>query len=198
MTRLELQYDILQRLSQNSDDSQLEIREIDHWINLMRANLLTDWIKKNGEIPAIAIKQYDCVALSRVYIDCERCYEHVVDLPVEVLSLPDDGGVTNIYAQGGRTIEPAGSKGRARLMYRSRFGPKEAWYRQGNKINLIGHFMKDSKFRLELVPRNHDVWGEDEEYPAPADIISQIQNLVTEIGITPIKLPEDIHNDGKG
>lgn len=197
MTREKLKYDVLMRLNQNSDDSKFNIKAIDQWIDALRAQLLHEWIIQMGEIPNAAKKIVPCVSLKKVWDECDRCYYYILIHNVDVMSLSNDGGILNVIGQGGRLLEGMNGLGNYSILKNTRYSSKESWYSTDNTIYLRGTFADDAKFKVEIVPASHTAWGEDEEYPAPVQMINQILALATQIGLGQIQLPDDILNDGK-
>lgn len=198
MTNAEMTYDVLLRLNQNSDDSEIGYRQVIHWLSLARNESVKRYLEKNGhEIPPGMLTKRECVAMTKG-VDCHGCIEYTITLPFEVMDLPSDSGVYAVVRPGRKELVRQGSSGMSSMLSKSRFNDESGWYRVGNEIKLIGSYPESMTFDLLLVAASVGDLEETDQFPAPSDLLLEIAEGAEKIGRRELGGVWDDTNDGGG
>ena len=198
MTVAHAVYDILLRLGKQSDDADIEYRQVAQWLTTARAEVVKDYLDKSGEeIPPSMIKEYTCVCIEEDQLDCIDCNRTIVNLPISPMNLRSDLGVYQVSRVGGEVISRKGSAGLSNLLSKSRFGKIDSWFRIEDKLFLEGAYPSTMKVNVLIVPGDLGELPEDAEFPAPDELMFSILNMAEKVGRRELGTVVDINNDGK-
>jgi len=198
MTNERAVYDLYARLGKNSDDNDLPYQLVAQWLSTARANVIIDRLIRNGnEIsPSMTIKK-ECASIS-THQECNGCPTKYVELPVQVLDLPNDIGVYDVRRSGGLPIDRFGSFSNYTILQGSpQYIPKHGYYRDGNKIMLIGNYPETQKITITYVPYDIVELDRKDRFPVDTTIVATVMDIATKIGAQQLGIPIDINNDGK-
>jgi len=180
----ELISDIELRLTKGniSDDFNIDKRQINHWIKIVRSGLIKQEVMQNGTLGIEGyITFFPCRDIDEEDTDCQ-CkdpFRYVVKLPSTIIALPGDIGVYRVELQSGEPIN------RIRITDQSRF--KNLKFRGGDE---------NGKVNLYLVVENTSILDPNEEFPLDTSTLPTLLDMVEQIGRRELQLPEDVSNDG--
>jgi hypothetical protein len=191
-----------------SDDQPVWWPQLRQWLFIARNEILSAWISKFIDIPALVIKEYNCLlveadqpeticgCLARYYIPLPTVVTELGDtLPVEVMSLDRNMGIVDVFIGEGR-IERAVTRSEARMLLDQ--GADELFYPVGSRIYLLGgSYPAMTRAHLALIPASAEAFADDDPFPAPAEIHKSILDAAEEIGSRQIGKPQDITNDAQ-
>lgn len=191
-------YDIILRLNQNSDDREIDYRQVAHWLSLARDKEMRQYLNENGnEVPPSMLTERECVALNKGE-DCHGCTEYTIDLPFGVMDVRDDIGVYQVLRPGGKPLTRRSSAGISSMLANSRFNDKTGWYRVGNQLTLTGSFPEGMTFTLLLIAASVGDLEETDDFPAPSELLLVISEEAEMIGRRMLSGVYDYSNDGAG
>jgi len=196
MTKGKFISDLRLRLGGNSDDFDIDDRQIALWLDQARALVVKQSMMTNGgEISPSLFVTYECVPVSRQKSSCADCYTYTLDLPATVLDLQDDSGI-NVFRPGGKSLDRRQSAAMSSLIQASGYAENVYWYRVGQSVRVEGRFPENIKFDVFIVPSDTGSVGDSDNYPIPSDLAMQILEMAEQIGRRQIGTPLDVANDG--
>lgn len=197
MTINEAISDIELRLGQVSNDAKIPRKQIKHWLNIVRADLLKDELT-SGDIDPSLLTPFYCQPVTRKLSDCDDCEERfVVALPAKPMSVTGDLGVYSIQRPGGKLIPRLESQGMASLLTNSPWN-EGGWYRVGDEIEFEKVKIPSSiKLTLKLIVADISSIDESKSLPIPSHLESDLLNAVELIGRRELGVPIDPLANGK-
>jgi hypothetical protein len=150
--------------------------------------------------------EYDSSLWTKYVLDViDNGTEKYVQLPTLPIALPINFGIQAVY-----TIDS--NRGTPRMFQRGNFGKasvsarlpwaRPLFVRSGDKLYLYNS-RSINRVNVVMVGGDQDVSFDangnlvDIQYPAPMDALMEIQNMVVQILLGQMQLPDDIANDGK-
>ena len=195
MTIREAISDVQLRLGINSDDGKIPRRQIRHWINTNRSEVIIDDYKETGELDSSLLTEYKCQALLKEKFDCECGYRWYYNLPGSIIDLPDDIGV-QVYRRGGKSIDNHSTVGQNSLLNAAGFTDDKSRYRVGQKLIFNGVYAENFQVDLYLLLADISSLNEDEQLPLSPGLDEKLIKKVYEIGLRELQIPFDYANDG--
>lgn len=191
-----------------SDDSTIQRKQIRFWLDVVNADLLTEWIraKNQGIPPQNIIQKFDCISIKT---DSPVCYggcitNYYIELPknniggyLYPLNLPLDKGINQLM-QGERPIYPVQTPAEIRSKLKIRFNVETSYYyRVREKLFLLnGVFPDFSKLTLYMAASDSTGLTEDDEFPSLPDIENLILSEAEKIGKREMGMKMDLLNNG--
>lgn len=196
MTKGKFISDLRLRLGGNSDDFDIDNRQIALWLDQARALVVKQSMMQNGgELAPSLFVPYECVPVSREKSSCNDCFTYTLGLPATVLDLQDDAGI-NVFRPGGKSLDRRQSAAMASLIQASGFAEGAYWYRVGQSVRVEGKFPENIKFNVHIIPSDTSSVNDDSNYPIPSDLAMQVLEMAEQIGRRQIGTPLDVANDG--
>jgi len=189
-----------------SDDAEIERGQIVFWLETINKALVSDYIKKTGQIPNELIRKIDCLVVKSEVGNCTNgCVSnYYIELPkntdgstLDILSLENDGGIVDLK-KGDSPIYKLQSPNLLRLNNNLRFSNNNAYfYRVGEKIYLYnGIYPSYCKLSMFVATVSTNGLKETDEFPTVDSLIAIIVEEATKIGLNQNKSNYDIQNDG--
>ena len=206
-TRSQIRSDIILRLTSGkpSDDFELDDRQIDFWIDTIRAELLLLKIKDESDKDIDSFFQFiDCLPIQKEVPcedDCNARY--YVELPSKPIDLKDDSGIRLVETSGGSEIKRMRVSD-IHILKNLRFSNPSpsnmAFYRIDTKLIIRGgtvNFLKNGKVNIVAALSNpSSSISDDSEYPISEDLLPILLDRIEEIGRRQEMGESDLINDG--
>lgn len=206
----ELISDVELRLTRGniSDDFTIDRRQIQFWLDNIRAELI-DANSKNDAETATSwdsfMVEYPCVKVDIKEADCpDVCDSNTYELtlPTKVMTLVNDMGIYRVEAQSGKTIQRIRLSEKSRIMNTALSKPSQSniyYYRVNDKLRFLGgtdNFYKNGSLNLYLIPSSTEGLSLEDEYPIDKELLRVLLDQAEAIGRRVLSLPEDKANDG--
>ena len=208
MKKKELIDDVILRLTafKPSDDLEIPDSLVGFWLDTSRAALINKGILDGS---AYDLSDYSVLYENIKILSNKREMENIcedewfyIDLPVSVLSLPNDGGLLSVYNQAG--IEVKRYRVTDRIRFKNlRFGkPSDdisTYTRQKDRLFFEGgndSWRKNGYVSVLMIPSDTTDENDEDEYPIDGTIVPALLNMCEEIGRRALGIPEDLDNDG--
>lgn len=211
-TRREIRSDIILRVTKGkpSDDFEIDDRQIDFWIDMIRAAIVSARIKEESDSGLQSYLTFlECLDISEASsacLDADICASkrYEVNLPADVINLDEDIGVYRVETAAGypiRKIRPS-DKSRFKNLKFVTFNAKNlGYYRVENKIVLLGgttNFLENGKVNIyAILSTTVGTVGDDDEFPIAEDLLPALIQECEAIARRELELPEDISNDAQ-
>lgn len=201
--------DVMLRINPKpSDDNPIQPEQVKHWLSSIAAGLTAEWIRKRngGQVPAQIIRPYDCLVVQSEGETCLSgcCTRYYIQLPanedgtpLNVLSLPNDGGMVQVL-QGQKSFVRLPGIAEMQAHMKLEFADKFTYFaRMADKVYLFNGVFP-SYCRLTAYVASCDVTGlaDEDNFPAPDDVIPAILEQAEKIGLREIGQPLDLQDDG--
>jgi len=190
-----------------SDDLEISETQIYFEMDMARSFLIKREAdkKKKDIVDSSLMSNFDCLEIIKEKLDCgDDCneYRYYVQLPADVIKLPNDGGVVLVTTAGGTLISRIRPIdllvfSKIKLIMPSKEYP--TFTRIGKKIILHGAsrlFLEEGSVNLTLIVSSTDVLSEDDTYPIQDYLIGELIMMVEQALLRQIQGKQDLENDG--
>ena len=175
------------------------------WLFQARNAMLPAWIRKNVDIPASVVKEYNCRVVQTDEVVCNCKPRYYVALPtyeqdgqtrtVEILSLDRNRGIVDVFI-GVSRLERAVTRSELRQLVD--IGGEEIFYPVSDRIYLFGgNYPPSIRVHLALIITSAEAFDLSDQFPAPGELLLPIMEEAEKIGLRQIGKPQDITNDGQ-
>ena len=189
-----------------SDDSPIPRDQIRFWLDSANAMVLTDWIKRTGEVPSSIVTPIDCLVVKTQTPTCVGSCEskNYIELPKNsngqykyVLTLPEDKGIVQVVL-GTQNIIRLTNPRQLSIMTKTMFGKQYPYfYRVGGKIYLFnGIFPSFCKLTVFAVIIDTTDMSETDQFPTIDELIPAITDMAEKIGARELQGNYDLQDDG--
>lgn len=211
MTRSEIRSDIELRLTKGkpSDDMELEPRQINFWIDIVRAKLIKDKILAEGYnadlgtssatwIPALEINQE---SISEA-LDAHNQSKYYISIPGQIMSLPKDMAIVSVSTLSGDQVNRIRFTDLGAMSSIKHMKPSPSnmvFYRIGTKLYILGpseDFLANGYLNVFVILSKTNSIDDSDEFPIPEDLLPILLDAVEAIARRQFQLPQDLLNDG--
>lgn len=204
-TRKQLRSDLILRWTQGrpSDDFPIPDKQIDFWLDRVRASLIQQELDSNNTIDLNSYLTFlPCQDIEEYSTDCSDCDKYRVSIP-EVINSKRDIGVYSVETESGDTIKrvrPNEVKRFKALRWGGIDVSQPSYYRVGNYLYIVGGlqtFLSNGKVNLYLVLSDTSSISDEEEYPIGADLLPILLDSIEQKGLMELGTIKDDLNDGE-
>lgn len=196
--------DILLQLRNSivSESEHISRIQIEQWVHNYRALLIKQDIDKGRDINPMYVQTYEKVHLD-LDISSPGYFQHVSDkeLP-KLIDFNYRSGLVGVTDMHGNIIQ-IGTRAKTKYQKYRKYGCSDYLaYLRGNKVYVEGDNDKIEYINIDFIAENPadavDCFDPDSPYPAPANMIPIIKQMIfeRELRIMPI-MPSDTKNDTK-
>jgi hypothetical protein len=189
-----------------SDDSPVPRAQIKFWLDSANAMVLTDWIKRNNEVPSSIVTPIECLLVKTQTSTCISGCEtkQYIELPKNnngqykyILTLPEDKGVVQVV-QGTQNIIRLTNPRQLSMMLKTHFGKQYPYfYRIGGKIYLFnGIFPSFCRLTVYAVIIDTTDMAETDQFPTIDELIPAVTEMAEKIGQRELQGQYDLIDDG--
>jgi hypothetical protein len=211
-TKSELISDVELRLTKGkpSDDLELERDQIGHWIDVVRDEIVSDFVqsayKRGDTISSEYIKKEACISFSEETDSCVENQRKFITLANAVLNLPDDKGIVKIYTNNYEVVYPTFLEELDMVRDMPFSAPTDEMYiyhREGPSKLVVSGINNNpvtapSFIVFYIIGAVNSNIPETSEYPIGNDLTSLLLDRVEEIGRRQLYASvEDLENDSE-
>lgn len=196
--------DCILRITQGnpSDDLQIPDAQVSFWLDIVRARLVAELLKKEQEL------NFESFIVEKNNLEIKKdstkkTDQYYVEIPTP-LSFMGDEGIYYVETEAGDEIYRI-SPHMKRTINDLRFGNpnrrRSAYYRVGDRVYLKGNsvnFYENGKVNVMIIPEDTTSISDTDEYPIDSKLLMDLVNGVEAIAKRELyETKEDKSNDGE-